>query len=429
MDSLIRFFLVIFFILLLVFVVRKKEYVHPFVIINIFFFLPLFFALGRHSDLQSEVWQDETYLVIFYTLIFWQVLFACHAFFSKLHINRVSIEYYLNNRFKNISIFFSFFVVGLFLLANYLQSNLILVFLDPEVASQIHAEFPPVIRLFARMILLAVILLYLSYYKFRSKWLLLLMLLTLLTPVTRLSRIDILLSLVGVMILFYYFPIMKINKKKVLITFIIGLFLMSAITNLGVDRWNRFGEYDFSYSETIEWNGPLKDTIIPILYGYFPLSFENFDRYIVENRVDNDIAFSTLEGPFVGILKLNLLFDDYKSINYLDYYEPVSGAATVPTILIAFYRDFGAYFSIFPIALVGLLWLYLYRVSGLSLQMNLIYIIYSAAFSLASFQPILFSPMIFQQFVMVFIMFYFIKYKRTVLKERKRPANPTYLNP
>jgi hypothetical protein len=85
-------------------------------------------------------------------------------------------------------------------------------------------------------------------------------------------------------------------------------------------------------------------------------------------------------------------------------YQPVSTVATVPTILIIFYRDYGLYFSFFLILGFGIFWLTLYRLSFLSLSWNLTYIIFSAAFSLASFQPTVFAPMIFQQILMSFLL-------------------------
>jgi len=403
MDEIIQFIILINFVFSSIFFIKKKQYAHPYIIVNVVFFLPLFFSLFRLSDLQENSWDLKTYIIIIYTLIGWNGLFFISAFLSSKKKNIKFISN-ISSTHKIIFITFTLVVLFLFLLSNYIQTGMILVYKNPTLADEIHAEFPQGIRLFARMILLSVILLYILYYKYRTKYILLLLLIMIFLPLTRLSRFDLFMSVAAIVILHYYYPIFKFNKKKVLLCLLLFSFLTVLITTLTESRMNQGGRYQLKYAKIIQWNSDLSFPVFPILYGYFSLSFENFDRYVRLN--DNKIYYNLgiLEFLYVGIFKLNLFMDDFKPINYSKMYQPVSTAATVPTILIIFYRDFGLLLSFFFILGFGIFWLILYRLSFLSLSWNLTYVIFSSAFSLASFQPTVFAPMIFQQILMIFLL-------------------------
>jgi hypothetical protein len=76
--------------------------------------------------------------------------------------------------------------------------------------------------------------------------------------------------------------------------------------------------------------------VLAVLYGYFPLSFENFDKAIRQFRGSYGIALVSFDWLFTGFLKLNW-FTPYAFLQAeLTGFIPVSGAATVPTALSAF---------------------------------------------------------------------------------------------
>jgi hypothetical protein len=81
----------------------------------------------------------------------------------------------------------------------------------------------------------------------------------------------------------------------------------------------------------------------------------------------------------------------------------VSGAATVPTALSAFYSDFGPVAIVMPLSIYVAFWIWLYYKAARSALALGVYAIYSAGFALSSFQALIAAPLLFQQMAMVAI--------------------------
>lgn len=393
---------------------RTRELINPVSIIFFCFFVPLFFSLFRFSGLQSNSWHYNTYVAIFTTIGAWLIFPAVVIGFSgarKLRDNELKFMGVVRDRrFSIVSRWFSVVVISAFFLGNYIQSGHLFPFVYPEAAFQLHTNFPFALRFFARAVPAALVLLYVSYWVSRKKVDLFLICLVFVLPLTRLSRIDVALAIVALVVMYLAIPIFSLSRKRLFLIFCVLLAVVVGGAELGNLRQNRFGEYAFKYSNFIGWRpdvvGPAE--VLPVLYGYFPLSFENFDSFVRQFSGDYTLFLISFDWLFTGFLKLNW-FTSYSQAQAAGFnFQAISSAANVPTALSPFYSDFGPFFMAVPMMLYMTFWLVLYYRAKSSLRALMVYSIYTGAFALSSFQAIIAAPLLVHQIFEIVLIFWFV---------------------
>jgi len=402
--------------LISLFIGRKVSgvWLNPVSILFFCFFAPLFFALFRLSTLQSASWEYETYIAIWGAFGAW-LLFPVIVLSMAGKVNKVDLklnfEILDSKEFTFIVRFFSFVVLLSYLAGNYIQTGSFFPILHPELAYEVHTVFPPVIRLFARANPAAALLLYFVFWRKRSSFDLLLLMIMVVLPLSRLSRIDVALTLVGLTILFSVIPIFKMNVKR--IALLLAGFVVLAVggAELGNQRTNRFGMYEVDYSQAIGWmpefSGP--GGVFATAYGYFPLSFENFDQFVRQFNGAHMIGLYSFDWLFSGVVKINWIggYSAMRATNAA--FDPVSSAANVPTALFPFYADFGPVGIVLPMMLYVGVWIYFFYKSRSSFLFLLLWALYSGGFALSSFQALIAAPVLVQQLIEVALVFWMAK--------------------
>ena len=388
---------------------RTGDWINPVTMLFVFFFLPIFFSLFRLSGLQSHHWHYNTYIAIFTSigawLIFPVIVIAAHSSPKQGKQDLLFLDIFKSPYFVVIVRVFGIVIFSSFILSNYIQAGHVLAFNNAEAAFQIHTVFPFGLRYFARAGVAGVTLLYVAYWAQRRHFDLVLLLLVLLVPLSRLSRFDVALGMIALTILFTSLPIFKLSSKKWLFILAALALVIVAGAELGSLRQNRFDKYDFKYSSFIAWQpqllGPAE--VLPILYGYFCLPFENLDYFIKQFNGSYGIALASFDWLFTGFLKLNW----YTSYGFAQaehfQFVPISSAANVAGALTPFYSDLGPIGMALPMTIYIVFWLYLYYRSKSSARSLLLYAIYSSAFSLVSFQAIIAAAFLFHQMLEVII--------------------------
>jgi hypothetical protein len=381
---------------------RSGSAINPVTIMTALFFAPMFFATFRLSGLQSNTWDYNTYVSLISTIGTWLIIptivIAC--FYKKKEIEKPKNEKAFLYAYRS----FAITVVGLYFAGNYIQSNLVLPIIDPNIAFAIHHEFPGGIRFFARATPAAAVLAYLAFFHYRRKIDLFFLVAIFLTPLSRLSRIDPTITIIALTCIYPLAPIFKTNIRNYVILGATLALLLVAGSELGTQRHNRFGEYEFKYAEMIKWKpesvGPTE--VWPVLYGYTALSFENLDATISSHNGKYTYVLFSFDWLYSGFLKLNWI-TPYELARYENTQrEIISTAATVPTALFPFYKDFGPIGLTIPTALyMGALLLFYIRHS--STRYTAMYALYAGAFGLASFQALVAASPIIQQLAWIFI--------------------------
>lgn len=197
---------------------------------------------------------------------------------------------------------------------------------------------------------------------------------------------------------------------------LVSLLMVIGLVHLGNERHNRFGKYNISYVDVIQWKGYSGPAdIFPVLYVYFPLSFENFDRYVIQHKYIRTYGLNSIDWLITGFFKLNHIPEirDLQEITL--QYSPVSTGANVPTALAYFYSDFGLGAWV-PMMLYMFLWLTLYKKNIQSNKYSIYYALISAGFALSSFQAIIIAPLLYHQIFQGFIV---LMLSNSLIKKRK----------
>lgn len=394
-------------------ILKTRDFVNPVTLIYACFFLPSFFATFRLSGLQSSSWQLETYFLLFCALITWIVLPTLLICYRKSKIHEVDVLSNLNIdylRWKKASLCLFWFVLLIYISSNVIQSGLVIPAFNPEVANEIHHVFPPIIGVFARFFPLVALVLFICYAYERKKIYLILIAVCFLVPFSRLSRIDFIIQLVALIFLNAELKIINFNKKHLLLLGFVSLILFSMLAELGSSRVNRFGEYSITYFDVIDWKG--SDALpesIPIIYAYFPLSFENLDHFVMQLK-GHTYGLASFEWISIGFLKLHMAFPELKDMIHIrSLYDPISTGVTVPTALATFYLDFGVYLSIFPMLLYMFFYMFFYFKKTFNSFYLLGFCLFSYAFSLASFQSFIVHPNLYWQLLFCFIIYFYTR--------------------
>jgi oligosaccharide repeat unit polymerase len=298
-------------------------------------------------------------------------------------------------------------VCSSYVIANYLQAGSLLPALDPRVAFFLHTDFPQGLRILVRMTPAVVGLSFMAFY-LRRKWTdLLLMVFALMLPLTRFSRIDVFMSLVVVIVLSSYFPIVSLNRKRLLGLLAALVLFVGGLSYLGNLRLTWYGRYDMTFARAIDFKanaGPAD--IFAYLYLAFPLSFENLDRFVAQRPGQGSLGLGSFDWVFSGLLKLNLIIPGYVDMVGTEF-DPISTGANVPTALAVFFLDFGVVGAWLPMLIYLALWLWLFWRANESPLFAVFYALMSAAFALSSFQAIMTRAVLYYQLLAVLAVFFF----------------------
>lgn len=385
----------------------QKDWFNPVTIVFVSFFVPMFFALFRLAGIQSHEWAYETYVALMATVGAWIVLPTLVLYIVSPYQGRFFEAQSLNledvsGKFFGIFVrLFALSVIAAFFVSNYIQVKTFFPITLPEEAFHLHTEFPSGLRFFARASPAAAVLLYVLFYTRRSKLDLLLLALVVFTPLSRLARIDLALSMVGLGLVYMRLPLFAITKARLALMLLAIVGLMIGGAEIGNLRQNRFGVYEFKYSEFIRWQptivGPAE--IFPVLYGYFPLSFENFDAFIRQFRGGHSYVMLSFDWLFTGFIKMNWIPGFIQAQANAFQFTPISSAANVPTALSPFYADAGPIGMVVPLSIYMTFLVYVYKKSKSSVAHLVVFSFYSGAFALSSFQAIIAAPFIAHQIV------------------------------
>lgn len=389
MDYLFFISGVIFLLLYIYKIVRFKNFLHftTFFIIGTYFPLILYFL--RFSELILKNIHFLFYTNFFYLNIILSIFLIIKK--SKKNDEIIKADTF-NIKLKNshyiyiLDIFYFF----IFLLENYLLSG---SFFPILIGIDIHVEYYPIINFFTHSPSPFIFLNYIFYMKTKKKRFLFLLILLMFIPfISRGSRLVSIISIISLFI-FIIFKNLSINFKKskmikIIIMILIILLAFSTFTNL---RASQFGKYEFSYSKAIEYTGPFKEsTVIPFLYGYFSLSFDNLNRSLYNyNDSINSFGLYTFKSIF-GVLQFDNIFSInlYKLQEYRDFGV---GAATVNTMYYDFIFDFG-YLSFIPIFIVVFIMDFLYKCLYKNiLSIKMIYSYLASLLMLSGFQNLFFA--------------------------------------
>lgn len=395
---------------------HTRKWFNPLTIISITFFVPLVFALFRLSGLQAKSWEYETYALIILAIGAWLVLPAMTLLIAQKKAPGVrealTASGLADSRtFFRFSRWFALIVGASYVAGNYIQAGTLLPLNDPELAYRLHSEFPPVIRFFARANPAAVGLLFVAFYFQRRKSDLALLLFVFLIPLSRYSRIDPFMSVVVMLVLNTYLPIVRHKARHVVIAALVVVSLAVLAVELGNQRENRFGLQRFKYQDAILWKPDLVGpySTLPVAYGYSSLSFENLNGFVRTNKLNRTYGVMSFDWFFTGIVKFNWLRSFNELSSGLAAYRPVSSAANVPTALYPFFADFGAALAWIPMCIYMAFWLELYRRAASSLKFALLYAVYSAGFALSTFQAVIVSPLLVQQLIEIALLFHAVQ--------------------
>lgn len=255
----------------------------------------------------------------------------------------------------------------LFLVESYLGSR---SFVPALVGIDIHAYSAPIIAFVTRNLFLIVILNIVTFLvNRRKKYLVFAFALIALPVVTRSMRITAIITLVQVAtFLALYFAAKrrggerniapsrlgtKVKRHKLAVVLVVVVavaftFGAAAMTN---NRMSHYGKYDLDYSTEIAYTGPeVLSDVVPVYYGYFPLSFNNLNLSLKYGTAEhNYVGLYSFTSVYFGLLQWDNVFG-------LDAFEPSAighrvystGSATVATGFWDYWYDYG-YFCFIPI--------------------------------------------------------------------------------
>ena len=349
-------------------IVLKKRVIglNLFVLTGIYFPMALY-SLGWSAYVDNKP-ADEFYYIF-------SCLNCCLILFNLLVKDESRFDIaIIPNRVSTRFVFVADFVfVSLFLFESYLGSGS----LFPALAGKdIHTYSAPVIAFVTRNLFLIVSLNVITFLINRKKkYLFLAFFLIALPVVTRSMRITALTALIQVGLFCYLYY--TANKKRstrpslaeglrkrvkkhrfatalALVVAVACVFGAAAMTN---DRMSHYGKYDLKYSTEIAYTGPdfLPD-VIPVYYGYFPMSFNNLNLSLKYGTAEhNYVGLYSYKSVYFGILQ----FDNVFGLNPAEpdasgHRVSASNSANVATGFWDYWYDYG-YLCFIPIGLMILI--------------------------------------------------------------------------
>lgn len=379
---------------------RGYRLANPVTILSLAFFLPLAVATLRLSGLQRQAWSTDTYRLLLEAVAAWLVaptaILLLVPRVPRLGRIRARLGHQVEHIYRPAVVpfarWFAIAIIGAAILSNIVQAGVPLPLLRPDVIQRIHSDWSPGLRVLVIQLPVAAALLLLAY-RLRRSWRDLVLLAVLLAvPLTRGGRISVLEGVVAVVAINHSVGALRIRRRWLPVFLAMVVVVAGLFTAFGTQRVNRFGKYDVRYANVIQWKGPADPTgILPTLYAYFPLSFENLDRFVRQDPSWSLPGTASLSWLLVGLSKLNLAFPVVAGRPIARLYVPVSSGATVSTALTPFFLDFGVGWAFLPMVLVMGAWLFFFVRSWRSLQMAVVNAVFTSAFALAAFQPVIVS--------------------------------------
>lgn len=390
--------------------IKLKDIANPVSLSFVFFIIPLIANRMMLSQLQSKIWEDETYLLIINFII----AFIIIPTFILNKSNKI-------NKFKNIPnarkqltqpkstvVYILFFLdVILQLILNKLNSGTFIPLINlSELTKNYHVVSVSFFGIFFKGIhFIIVFLIFKKYYECRRIIFFIMFIILLCMPLTRLARMDIIQLIVVISV---FILIRTHSQKKVVLSlFLVGVFVAILGSGIAKYRWSIGGKIDVSFAEVIKYDsikGP--NEVFPFLYAYFPLSIENVNRFVAANEYNKSYSYGTFmfRPIMVGFFKLHHL-EGFPFRDFLGQKQsPLSGVSNVPTALPAFAVDFGILLSILPMVFYSLIgvFLYIYRYKGSMINLEL-YSFYSVSYFLLSFQNTFIEPSFLYIFLLLLI--------------------------
>jgi oligosaccharide repeat unit polymerase len=391
MDLVFNFTLAISIVIALVHLKKTGDYANPSSLILVFFVIPLVANRFQLSGLTADVWLDETYLVICYFLIFFIIIPSLVVLFreqrySILKVEKVSKKIKINKIFLIFMVIFS--IVTQFILNKVASGYFFPILNMHQIGSGYHVATIPIVGIFFVVSwYFTVVLMYVKARQANIVLYYIIFFIILCLPLIRLARFD----LINVLFMIFILSLVESKRPGKLIiklsALTSALFVLGAM--VATYRWSQAGLHEVSFSKIIDFNvyaGPMD--VFAFLYAYFPLSFENIDRFIIKNLEHWDYAYGAFSTrPIgVGLLKLHY-FDGFPFTQHFnEMRDPLIGVATVSTVIPAFTVDFGVYLSFIPMALYSGIGLYLYLKSRGSIHFFILYLFYSTSYIMSSFQ-------------------------------------------
>lgn len=421
MEILLEILLSISFLFAGIILMQKKDILHPTVLSAIFISLPLLFAMQRLSGLQATNWNIYTYVLFYYAIFAFSYLpFIYTTLISPKHVNvrhNNNMKTYIKGLNNSLIKVMSLITILLYLIENMLLTGYFFPILSTASLTSIHLESVPIVSMITKGLI--PILAVLNFAKFKvsgnNKFNLFISVLLIIVPLTRLSRFDIVLSILAVVFLLYDVIIKK--RRFVILTTLLLIFFTLGAAYIGEYRLTHGYQYDVSYSDGIYYKyNPGPFDVLAVLYGYFPLSFENVNNFTEANTNFNDLQWGKifLRPLLAGLLKFDNIFgDSYPLSDFLyKYSNYVSPFATVHTASIEFALDFGYIFAILPMVLVSIMIIVIYQKGNENGAFRIAYYVISQGIVFYSFFNLFFEPkMIYQLSLLLFFTIFSIKVK------------------
>lgn len=391
-------------------VFKKKNYSGLGVIVFSSLILNIILYKMNWSTLITYNLHESTFLIIIYI----HIVFIIIMIFSKTHVSRplqiIKLKLFETKNGKKINLlgWFNYLFFLCFFIENYLGSG----YLFPSLHNyDMHVYSAPGLSYITHNLFVLLIINYFSFKQFKSKRYIILSLIAILMfLVVRSARIVVFEGVISFIVFYiiYSYRTIRSNKKIVLLLTISVVLLLVVSIQLGDHRMNHYGRYDIKYEDIIQYTGPDDPTgILPWLYGYFTVNFQNLDLSIKSFEVSNGEhtnGFYTMF-PIFGIFKLEHLFQKENLLVVLNsFIKYTSDASTVPTGFFEFYVDFGKY-SFIPIGLYAGIALFFYNRINNNIFNALFYAIFASKWFLMIFQNTLISPILTSSLVMMFIVY------------------------
>jgi hypothetical protein len=390
----------------------QKHWITPVTLTTIGVFIPFLGYHLRWSTLQDIKVNLYLYVLIWMCFIGWVLLPTVRfRFLTPIWANNVRVAEVagITRLHQKLARIMALLVPVGFLIGDYVQADTILLFRNPELAYQLHNEYPVGFQILMRSGPAVGPLLWVCYYRFRSPIDLAAICLVLVAPFSRLARLDVMMTFVTLFVansLFPVFSLRSFRSKLMSLSFAAGLLLLGfSYTELGNTRVNRRGEFSFNYDDIIQYSGPTSPgSFLSHVYGYFCLTYENLNGMPCLQETFGAESFGRQSFSWFteGILRMNRWAPD-ASLKPESLYTPVTeGSNTFPGIGV-FIMDFGLVGSVLPIAFYGVAWMMLYERMRRGILWSMIYCTVCGQILLISFHPIPFSMTVLQNLVLLML--------------------------
>lgn len=388
-------------------VLKTKDIFHPSLLAFIFLAVPVYFSMMRLSSLQAKQWEDLTYILLAYAIVCFIIIpgiFSIQSAASN-HFDLSKLQFHLK---PGLIYSLSGVAIVLYLLESYVSSGTLLPFLYVNNDVNIHTTAVPILSILTNaMPTVLVVANYLAFSKQRKPIYWIIIVLLILLPLTRLARFDVVCSLLPLLALIFY----QLKRKKLFLTMTAVLLIVCVVGGafLGQYRMTYGYKYDVKYADNIKYTGNSGIfEMNAILYGYFPLSIENLDRFVKKNADFDEYKLGayTFRGVLAGIFQLDNVRNDFPMYQFLsDKRSPLNGSANVDTAMVEFSMDLGYKLAFIPMLLFGLIGTLLYNKGKSNVRYRVIYLLFAPSYVLLCFQNMFIDPRLVHETLFMVLLF------------------------